>query len=303
MKQDDMSNIEDFFEDLMGYKPSKAGRAFELIATAAYSIIKGQRAEHDRYIKGESQCVYQVDGLINGEEMLEAKDYTIRKEKVGRPDLQKQEGALIDLPVIKKGIFASATGYTSEAIKYAKGSLDNIKMTGIVTYEIRPSTSLDEQGRIKTINITMHFCYPLFNKGTFSVMFAEGEKEKLCDNIQSKGKQEIETKISISTFYDEKGKKKETMGHLSRSNQPKIESNATEVKGIFPIRAYIKIEGELYGIEGIKYEHVPVVRGTEHFVIESKGDTVLLITSDIDGTDKLITDVELRKAIRRISNK
>jgi len=37
--------------------------------------------------------------------------------------------------------------------------------------------------------------------------------------------------------------------------------------------------------------------------IESKGDTVLLIKSDIDGTDKLITDVELRKAIRRISNK
>ena len=40
--------------------------------------------------------------------MVESKDYTIDDRKVGRPDLQKLQGALTDLPQIKDGIFTSA---------------------------------------------------------------------------------------------------------------------------------------------------------------------------------------------------
>ena len=44
--------------------------------------------------------------------MVEAKDYSIEGKKVGRGDIQKQAGALNDLP-IKQGIFASAIDYTA----------------------------------------------------------------------------------------------------------------------------------------------------------------------------------------------
>ena len=40
--------------------------------------------------------------------------------EVGRPDLQKLQGALTDLPQIKEGYFTSATDYSCDAKKYAR---------------------------------------------------------------------------------------------------------------------------------------------------------------------------------------
>lgn len=300
MKEDKISPIDSFFKDLMGYIPTKFGTAYEKISTAAYSIIKRERSEHDRHLKGLTGSNYQIDGLIGGKEMLEAKDYTIKKGKVGRSDLQKQEGALVDLPSMGRGVFASATGYTSQATKYAKGSRNNDKMTSITTYDIRPSTIKDEQGRIKTIHITMNVCSLCYSKGKYSLIFAEGEQERLRSNLKSKSLQQINNQLEF--FYDETGNIIDCMSSLSSRNHPTFKYNDIEVNGIFPIQAYVKLNDNLYCIKGVRYEHVPIVKGTESFVIEPKGKAVLLIKSDLDGVNKLITDVELRAAIERIED-
>lgn len=69
-------------------------------------------AQETRNVDYESMVekyMNEWDGLLNGETMVESKDYTIDDRKVGRPDLQKLQGALTDLPQIKDGIFTSAT--------------------------------------------------------------------------------------------------------------------------------------------------------------------------------------------------
>lgn len=54
-------------------------------------------------IRGLSGTLYQIDGLVDEIIMIEAKDYQKRNSKVPRADLQKQEGALSDLPCINMG--------------------------------------------------------------------------------------------------------------------------------------------------------------------------------------------------------
>lgn len=155
--------------------------------------------------------------------MLEAKDYTVSKDKVGRQDIQKQEGALIDLPNLGRGIFASATGYTAEATKYAVGSLGNDKMTNIIPYDIRPSSENDERGRIKRIHVTMNTYSLCYNRGNFSLIFAEGEQKRLHNTAKAKGLTEISSHIEF--FYDENGNIIDNMANLSRRCQPIFNCN------------------------------------------------------------------------------
>jgi len=145
------SPIDDFFFSLYGFYPTKAGRAYELLSNAALMLIKGEsEASYDQFVKGEySDQVYQIDGVI-GEISIEAKDHTIKNEKVKRPEVQSQEGGLIDLP-FNEGIFTSATGYTINAKKYADGTSINPTAKKIELFNIRPSTIEDEKGRVKTV--------------------------------------------------------------------------------------------------------------------------------------------------------
>ena len=84
--------------------------------------------------------------------MVEVKDYTIDKRKVGRSDLQKLQGALTDLD-FEKGVFVSATDYTKPAKKYSDGAEINPLQKEIDLFHIRPSTELDEKGRVKKFQI------------------------------------------------------------------------------------------------------------------------------------------------------
>ncbi len=127
------SPIDELFYNLMGYYPTKEGAAYEIISTAVLGFVENKEATHNQFLIGESQSKYQLDGLIDRDIMIEAKDYTKRKEKVGREDLQKMQGALTDLPQIKKGYFTSATKYTEPAQKYAKGSSTNTFQKEIVS--------------------------------------------------------------------------------------------------------------------------------------------------------------------------
>lgn len=60
------SEIDELFFRLMGYYPTKAGQAFEMISAAALGIVRSQMAEHNTFLKGESggrQRMISVIGL------------------------------------------------------------------------------------------------------------------------------------------------------------------------------------------------------------------------------------------------
>ena len=113
------SPIDKLFEVVFGFVPAREGEAYEKFASIACKLLdKDQKIVHDTRIRGEfSKSLYQIDVLTTKENAVsfgEAKDYTDREGKVGRPDLQKLGGALPELPV-QSGTFFSATGYTKPA--------------------------------------------------------------------------------------------------------------------------------------------------------------------------------------------
>lgn len=293
------SEIDELFFRLMGYYPNKAGEAYEIISAAALAIVKKQEAEHNRFLQGESGGrPYQVDGLLNGRIMVESKDYTIEDKKVGRPDLQKLQGALTDLPNIEEGYFTSATDYSRDAIKYAQGTERNEKHKEITTFDVRPSTQEDTKGRVLSIHVTMNWAAPSFDRGKTFFKFADGGREMIEEYMKQHGMKECA--LGASILYDKEGKFLTTIAELSRNNQPQFDDETVTVSGEFPIDAYLKFYDIFVPILGIVYTDVPIERGTEAFVIEAQGDATILIKSEKAGIDKLITDVELRKAIQKV---
>ena len=233
------SEIDELFYRLMGYYPNKAGEAYEIISAAALAIVKKQEAEHNRFLQGESGGrPYQIDGLLNGNVMVESKDYTIEDKKVGRPDLQKMEGALTDLPGIEEGYFTSATDYSRDAVKYAKGTETNERHKEITTFDVRPSTPEDKKGRVLSIHVTMNWASPNFDRGKTSFKFAEGSRKMIEDYMKQHGMKECS--LTASVLYDKDGNFVTTIAELSRDNQPKFDDDTVTVSGEFPIDAYLK---------------------------------------------------------------
>ena len=293
------SEIDELFYRLMGYYPTKAGQAYEIISAAALGMVKSQIAEHNRYIQGASGGrPYQLDGLLGGDTMVESKDYTIDDRKVGRPDLQKLQGALSDLPQIKEGFFTSATDYTRDAIKYAKGTETNDTQKEITTVDIRPSTPDDEKGRVKTIVVRMQYMVPNFERGKKSIIFTEEGKTMICDYMKEHGMTEY--RLGVTMFYNKEGEPLISMPELSGKFQPSFDFDTDFVSGEFPIDAYVKFFEILVPIKGISYRDVPIEKGQDEFTIEAHGNATLFIKSDKLGVNKLITDTDLKKAIEKI---
>lgn len=293
------SEIDELFFRLMGYYPAKAGQAYEMISAAALGIVKAQIAEHNKFMKGESGGrPYQLDGLLNGNIMVESKDYTIDDKKVGRPDLQKLQGALSDLSQIKEGYFTSATNYSRDAITYANGTETNVLQKKITTVDVRPSTVDDEKGRVKRIFVTMRWSVPNFDRGQQSVIFAEGGKKMIAEYMKQHGMKEC--RYGATELYDKEGNILISIAKLSRNNPPQYGEDDNVVSGSFPIDAYIRFYDILVPIKGIAYTNVPIERGTEEFSIEGQGNATILIKSDKLGVDKLISDIDLKRAILQL---
>ncbi len=296
-----LSPIDQLYEEIMGDVPAKAGTAYERLATAAYVLVHGVDAKFNQYLTGLTGSRYQLDGLASSDTMIEAKDYTIRGEKVGREDLQKQEGALVDLPSIKKGVFASATDYTSESDKYAEGSGINPMMKEITIYEIRPSTEEDKKGRVWTIEVRFNAAWLDITPENVRPVYVKGEIERLNSNLLSKGYKEGEPiKLTSTELYDASGNVLTTILDFTRNHQPHISDIVDKVTEMIPFPSYLKIEGDMYAIKGLKYCDVPIERISEVFTIEKHGNAKLLVKSEKDGVNKLVTDIELRDTINAI---
>lgn len=289
------SPIDELFKELYGYYPNKAGQAYELLVAAAFKAITGKQIGYDQHERGiYSKTDYQVDAVVpsdTGKNMVEAKDYTIDDRKVGRSDLQKLQGALTDLD-FEKGIFASATDYTKPAKKYAAGAEINPNQKEIELYHIRPSTELDEKGRIKKFVINITMIVPDFNNGKFQYAWTKEAEDKFEKN----GLMGREITMVLDRFYKENGDIDCLLMDFTHDNQP-IHVNMDDEFGIgcwLLHGKYIEVEGQLYGVKGISYK-IPYTRSTTTFTIEGDGKPKVLIKSDDGKINKLLTDEELRK--------
>jgi hypothetical protein len=290
------SPIDQLFEEIYGYKPTKSGEAYELLASAVAKLIsKTDDVAHDKKLRGLfSQTLYQIDVLIgtNQQQLMgEAKDYTERASKVGRGDLQKLGGALNDLEV-SGGVFYSATDYTGPAKKYAQAA-GSILGKDITLYHLRPSTELDEEGRIKTICIQMKIYLPEYHKAKFEPVWSEKGKEKIINLITDGHIKEGDNTLIIEEFFDEDGQILTTIHDLtSRYFGGGYGNNA--IGSFFLPGAHVKIDGHLVGINGITYD-VPFSETIEEIVFESNGSPKLLIKDEKGNINRLLTDEDLRK--------
>jgi hypothetical protein len=290
------SPIDQLFEEIYGYKPNKSGEAYELLASAVAKLIsRTDDIAHDQKLRGLfSQTLYQIDVLIgtNQQQLMgEAKDYTEKASKVGRGDLQKLGGALNDLEV-SGGVFYSATDYTKPAKKYAQASGD-ILGKDITLFHLRPSTELDEEGRIKTICIQMKIYLPEYHKAKFQPVWSVKGKEKITSLITEGQIKQGEHTLKVEELFDESGQILTTIHDLTSQNFGGSFGN-NAIGSFFIPGAHVKIEGHLIGIIGITYD-IPFSETVEEIIIDSKGNAKLLIKDENGNINRLLTDEDLRK--------
>lgn len=287
------SPIDELFFELYGYYPNKAGTAYELLVAAALKVVTGKKIKYDLHLRGEySETDYQIDGLNEDKsQIVEAKDYTINKKKVGRPDLQKLQGALSDLNV-DSGLFASATEYTKPAKKYSESSDKNPLQKQIELYNIRPSTELDKKGRINKFIVIITMGTPDFESGQMKCAWTQ----RAIDKFKKNGLMDKQITLEIDRFYNQDGTIDSLLVDFTRNNQPAHPKMDDEFGiGCWLLHnKYIKYEDELYELKGIIYK-IPYRKSTTTFTIDSEGKPKVLIKSE-DGTiNKLLTDEQFRK--------
>jgi len=288
------SPIDDFFFSLYGFYPTKAGQAYELLVDIALKLIEEKsEVSYDQYVKGEySNQVYQIDGII-GEKSIEAKDHTIKNEKVKRPEVQNQEGGLIDLP-FSEGIFASATGYTRNAQKYANGTTINPTAKKIDLYNIRPSTIEDEEGRVKTVILEFILTALNFRAAKFTPLFTK-------EGYANIGKlfPEGEVSLKIDTIYNYDGSVFLSIGDWTKSlnYEYTLDDGKEEITGEAKFNwKYLKINEHLIELQGISYI-VPIQKSTEKFEIQQDGNACLYVKNENGTVDTLLTDVQMKSVV------
>lgn len=295
------SIVDELYYKLYGEHQTKEGQALERLAAVAFKLLEEERkVKYDQQVRAKySGTVYQIDGLVgeDGDQaMVEAKDYTVTGDKVGRADIQKLEGALTDLD-IEEGRFVSATDYTNRAKPYAKSTQTNPKQNPIDLYHIRPSTPDDEQGRVKTIQITIVAHGLALEFGKYLPVINRDFFETIKDKIPEGGK---EMKMTLYQFYDKDGKVVETFSNISSQLYHCLPQNFEKgyvLKGTWEFAPSVYMDMPIFGrvpIDSIQYE-IPTYTDEMSFSVNQDGKPVLLIKSDDGSIDKLITDEQLKK--------
>lgn len=294
----DPSIYDDLYYDLTGSYLSKEGAAYEKISTAIIGILQDKGVAHDMRIRGKSGSIYQIDGLVDKIIMVEAKDYAKRNSKVGRGDLQKQEGALTDLEDITEGYFASATDFTTPARKYAKGTTANEVQKEIKTFDIRMSSEDDMKGRVKVINVKMIARWPEFRPNGFRIIWYDKATE-VAFQQHSSSMDPTYIGFQIHVFYDALGNVIDTIENVSETQQPKYSDSDTEVSGTFNVDAYISVADKLFHIKGISYI-ADIITELNDFEVKKEGDALMLAKCDDLDINTLITDVELKQSLLKL---
>jgi hypothetical protein len=286
------SRIDELFEKLYGFKPKKMGKAYELLVAAAFKLLlANSQIKADQYVAGTySKETYQIDAAIEGiKTFVEAKDYTEKEKKVGRPDVSKLAGSLLDLP-FASGIVASATDFSRPAIKYAEATKINPSSKPIDLYHVRPSDEEDEEGRIRRVRVNI------------SLLTIDRQNMKLEPAITKRGNEVLKqlynvgdsVELRLEEIHRSDGSILITIWDLT--SKLTRESTTMVDEGIWtpPEPAFIKIKDRLVEISDIKY-FIPRKIVELQLIVETQGTAQLLIKSE-DGTiDKLLTDLDLKR--------
>jgi len=291
------SPIDKIFEEIFGHAPTKNGTAFEQLAAIASHAIGGGGVKHDDKLRGEfSKTLYQLDVhhvADNYASMGEAKDYTVKKGKVGRGDLQKLGGALPDLKDIDAGMFFSATDYTKPAKKYAQEA-ENITGKPITLYVLRPSAELDDQGFFKTIIITMHIITPdLQSAKWFPHITSEGQEALRA--LLKEGEDHIEYQMNLEYFYDRSGNEMLSIQELTSQGFGEVNQDSNKSHACFLLKEhYIKANGVLAEIHGLEYE-IPYNYDIQEMRISDDSENRFTLLDKDGNILKTFTDKRLKE--------
>lgn len=294
------SEIDKIFEDIFGFKPNKDGASYEMLCAAVLKIIDpSQDVYFDTKITPKfSKYKYQIDVSIKESDNTnvgEAKDYTIRKAKVGRSDIQKLGGTLNDLES-KKGLFFSATGYTKPAQSYAEHSIE-INKKPIELFTLRPFIETDKDGRILGVNFEGSYHYLDFENGYYEIIFTEQSKAIIKEYCTKRNLKEFNYNVSLEKIFDSKGDTKYTLYNLTWNLSKKLRYDMDLMHGCFITKdGYINIDNYFYSIEGIEFK-IDAKIFVDKFTITVEDKCKLLIKSESGKIDKIITEDELKSVI------
>lgn len=290
-----LSPIDQLFVELYDSSPTKAGQAYEKLVAAALKIATGIDYNYDQHARGTySETDFQLDAHSPGTStMVEAKDYTIEGKKVGRADIQKQVGALTDLP-IEHGIFASATDYTSPARKYAKSTNINPVQKPINLFHIRPSTETDRKGRVERINISIEIIRYDFEHAKYQP-YVSNDAIKL---LEKNGLLNKLLGFHLENFYNAQGEITITFNELINEYAPSITS-IPDSDGLYHgswifWNEFIPYENIRLEIKRVDYA-VERKTANEEIIIEAQGTPKILVKAEDGTVNKLITDEQLKK--------
>lgn len=304
-----LSVIDNLFFDLFGYYPTKEGQSYELLVGAVLKILDSdKKIVWDEREKGTyDENNYQIDVSIYNLDfdsiMVEAKDHTKDGAKVKRPELDKVAGSLIELN-FESGYFFSATDYTRDAKKKSLGSKKNPNAKKIQLYHFRPSTDADKEKRIETFRVTisMYELDPqktIFNPTIPDEYFDKWKNSGLPTNLKSATECCYDDKsIHCKGYlYDDQNNyvgEYEFFKALDKSIYDEAKDAEFSIKGVWDIDGgFIKINGDQIKIDKVQY--VVTFRDIGHtFEIKAEGKPVMLVATDDNDTNKLITDNQLK---------
>ena len=244
------NNMDDVFEEIYGWKPLKRGAGYELLVGAVLKILnKDASITSNVFVESQySKDKFQVDNLLEQQEkvFVEVKDYA---EKVGRPDVTKLSGALLNLP-LDKGIVASVKGFTKNAKQYVEDCEKNPHAKPIDLYIVRPSTQEDIKGRIMEIHMEITMESTDYRNAKFEPCFTEEAATIFREMGFKKGDQ---LPFCFDGFYRADGSVIETLYNLTRNMQPAPQGSGQNRgyvgKWKFNEPAFIKVRDRLIPVE------------------------------------------------------
>ncbi|WP_433736409.1 restriction endonuclease [Pseudomonas putida] len=291
------SPIDELYRMIYGSVPTKAGTAFErLAAIATYVTEEDGHVTHDAALKGtHSGSRYQVDVLHQRAEaktMGEAKDYSDRGGKVGRPDLQKLAGALVDLSDVTQGVFWSATDYTKPARQYAQAAKAMVGKE-ILLRGLRESTRFDEQGFVKTICINGTYYIAKLDEAIWTTHWSSQGRASLLALIPD-GEKTIELTWAIDDIFDSNGDKITSMFELTSGGYGERGADGVS-RGCYWLPGhYVKVNGVLAAICGLEYQ-VPYEIHKTSFEITDNSVYRLVVLDETGTPVRILTDEKLRE--------
>lgn len=288
------SVFDTLYETLFGHTCSKEGEAFErIVAVISKLAFPDADVAHDSSLRGHiSRSLYQVDVLMEadgGKSFGEAKDYSIQNKKVGRPDLQKLAGALLEVDA-QSGVVYSATGYTAPATKYAQGAPE-ILGKPISLLHVRPYCEKDGRGRIQTIVVTFFLALPDYEKARFTPIWSPKGQATLDEWLDTNGKQSVKWEMGLGELLDSQGVPILSIKDLTQRG---FGGTMELAEGCFLLPAhYMRVEDVLVEILGIEYS-VPFAHVTHTITIKGSGKPQILVRSEDGKINSVITDKQLK---------